>query len=469
MLLRGFRAVATVARVVGTRRLSLSPNTVERRERPPLEPARCSEQNRRKAVTQSHGTTATSVATSAGPPAHRPFGSKLAALRFFWVSNKRSSAGRSPLPRGSAKKANPAKAGDAKPRGYRTLRRAKPVELPNLLGGDMYFYNKGYRLVTALVLLAACDLRPRGGGTGVDTPVTQVVVYPDALTLDPFQSFQFRVFGRTEAGDSVPVSVSWAASAGTISQSGMYSADASAADAVVTATLTSSAVRGSSRVKKRLVIQLLINPKNTALRVGGSQQFFVYGRNNTGDSVSVPVTYSATGGTVSGGGWYAAGQTAGTYRVIANQNAGSLADTSSITLSVVPVASIVVSPATGALAPGGTLQLSASTFDSASNLLTGRAVSWSSSAAGVATVSASGLVTGVAAGNATITATSEGRGGTAAIAVAAVPVPVASVTVSPATASITVGQTTQLTATPKDAGGNPLSGRVVTWASSATA
>ena len=46
-------------------------------------------------------------------------------------------------------------------------------------------------------------------------------------------------------------------------------------------------------------------------------------------------------------------------------------------------------------------------------------------------------------------------------------VPVASVTVSPATASIQVGQTVQLTATPRDASGNPLSGRAIAWASSA--
>src|SRR5947207_6972570 len=45
---------------------------------------------------------------------------------------------------------------------------------------------------------------------------------------------------------------------------------------------------------------------------------------------------------------------------------------------------------------------------------------------------------------------------------------VASVEVSPATASLTPGQTIQLTATPKDPAGNPLSGRAVTWASSDT-
>jgi formylglycine-generating enzyme required for sulfatase activity len=47
------------------------------------------------------------------------------------------------------------------------------------------------------------------------------------------------------------------------------------------------------------------------------------------------------------------------------------------------------------------------------------------------------------------------------------PIPVATVTVSPSSASLTVGQTQQLTATPKDAGGNALTGRTVTWTSAA--
>jgi len=45
-------------------------------------------------------------------------------------------------------------------------------------------------------------------------------------------------------------------------------------------------------------------------------------------------------------------------------------------------------------------------------------------------------------------------------------VPVASVTVTPAAASAQVGHTLQLIATPKDANGNVLAGRVVTWATS---
>jgi len=53
--------------------------------------------------------------------------------------------------------------------------------------------------------------------------------------------------------------------------------------------------------------------------------------------------------------------------------------------------------------------------------LSGRMVSWSSGAVAVATVSGTGLVTGVTAGTVTITATSEGVSGTAALSVTALP------------------------------------------------
>jgi hypothetical protein len=66
---------------------------------------------------------------------------------------------------------------------------------------------------------------------------------------------------------------------------------------------------------------------------------------------------------------------------------------------------------------GQTTQLTATTRDANNNVLAGRAVTWSSSNTGIATVSSSGVVTGVATGSATITATSEGKSGTAAITV----------------------------------------------------
>src|SRR2546422_5814550 len=131
-----------------------------------------------------------------------------------------------------------------------------------------------------------------------------------------------------------------------------------------------------------------------------------------------------------------------------------------------PVASLAVAPQTLTVGVGATAQLTATPRDANGAFLAGRSVTWASSNTAVATVNTTGLVTGVAEGQATITATSEGQSGTAALTVV---VPVASVTVTPAPATVAIGQTVQLTATPKDANGNVLTGRVVIWASDNTA
>jgi uncharacterized protein YjdB len=129
-----------------------------------------------------------------------------------------------------------------------------------------------------------------------------------------------------------------------------------------------------------------------------------------------------------------------------------------------PTGSVSVSLGAASLTVGGTTQATATNRDAAGNVLTGRPVTWTSSNPAVATVSASGGVAAVGAGTATITATSEGQTGSAALTVT--PVPTASVSVSLGAASLTVGGTTQATATNRDAAGNVLTGRLVTWTSS---
>jgi len=134
-----------------------------------------------------------------------------------------------------------------------------------------------------------------------------------------------------------------------------------------------------------------------------------------------------------------------------------------------PVASVTVFPNAPSMVVGTALQLSAITRDALGNTLAGRAVAWRSSAEAVATVNATGLVTGVSAGGpVTITATSEGQPGTAQVIVTAPP-PVASVTVSPGRPNIFVGTVVLLSATTTDAQGNTLSGRAISWSSSAEA
>jgi formylglycine-generating enzyme required for sulfatase activity len=82
------------------------------------------------------------------------------------------------------------------------------------------------------------------------------------------------------------------------------------------------------------------------------------------------------------------------------------------------VASVEVSPSSGTtIEVGQTVHLSVTAKDVAGNVLTGRTVTWSSSDDSKATVSGTGLVTGMGAGAATITATCEAKSGTAAITV----------------------------------------------------
>jgi len=78
---------------------------------------------------------------------------------------------------------------------------------------------------------------------------------------------------------------------------------------------------------------------------------------------------------------------------------------------------VTVTPPSASVSAGQTVQLTATVKDASGNTLTGRTVTWTSSSIAAATVNGSGLVTGVAAGSTTITATSEGHSGTAAITV----------------------------------------------------
>jgi uncharacterized protein YjdB len=324
-------------------------------------------------------------------------------------------------------------------------------------------------LVWVLVLVTgvtACDLKRSPTGTG-SNPLSGVVVSPDSVMLDPQQSYQFQAFGRGAAGDTVPVNANWSATAGTITSSGMYTADTSENDAAVTASIPLSGVTltGTSLVKKRRVTAVLLTPSSTTLTVNTVMQFTARGIRNSGDTVSINANYSAAGGTITSGGLFTAGSVPGTYRVIASDNPHRLADTSVVTVTSAPVALVTLTPNPASLSVGGTAQLSATLTDLAGNVLTGRSITWSSNASGVATVSSTGLVSGVSAGNATITATSEGIDGTAAIIVSLAPV--ASVTVTPVSVTVGAGSTAQLTAVTKDAAGNVLTGRVVTWSSNA--
>src|SRR5712692_1849598 len=125
-------------------------------------------------------------------------------------------------------------------------------------------------------------------------------------------------------------------------------------------------------------------------------------------------------------------------------------------------AKVQVSPDTVTTMTGQTLQLTATVLDAAGNVLSGRGVIWTSQRSDVATVSTSGLLTGVALGRDTVTASLDGVSGKAAVTVLT-PTP-AKVTVSPDSTGLPSNGTLQLTAILEDGNGRTLSGAPVTWA-----
>ena len=87
------------------------------------------------------------------------------------------------------------------------------------------------------------------------------------------------------------------------------------------------------------------------------------------------------------------------------------------------VASVVVTPATASVEVSKTVQLSAAARDAQGTAVSGATITWATLNPGLASVSTSGLVTGIAAGTARITAASDGKLDTATVTVAAAPAP----------------------------------------------
>jgi uncharacterized protein YjdB len=126
---------------------------------------------------------------------------------------------------------------------------------------------------------------------------------------------------------------------------------------------------------------------------------------------------------------------------------------------------VTVTPSSAALAVDETQQLTATTLSGRGAVLTGRAVTWASSDPSTVTVTGTGQITGVAAGTAVVSATSEGKSGSAAITVTFVPV-LTSLSLTPAAPTVYVGLTTQITATAQDQKGGNLTGATFTYRSS---
>ena len=147
--------------------------------------------------------------------------------------------------------------------------------------------------------------------------------------------------------------------------------------------------------------------------------------------------------------------------------AGSASGTAAVTVDQVVASVAVDPPADTLLAFGDTLRLSVAALDANGNAVASAEFAWASADTLVAVVDQQGLVTGGAAGEVEVTATSANMTGRAQLAVL-VPTP-ATVAIQPDTVGLNaLGQTVRLAAEVRDRAGRAMEGVPVSWSSGDT-
>jgi uncharacterized protein YjdB len=329
----------------------------------------------------------------------------------------------------------------------------------------------GPRLVLLVASAGIFDSCGKGSDlTGPpDTPaVATVEVTPSPISLALGQAIQLTATVKAADGSVLTDRiVAWATSdpaiAG-IGESGMVTG-ASAGAATITA--TSEGQSGSTTVTVTAaapVASVEVVPNPSSVLLGQTAQLTAVLRAANGDELSGLVAWSSSDdaiASVSETG-VMTGVAVGEATITATSEGQS--GSSALTVSAVAVATVEVAPPTAAITVSATVQLTAIAKDAGGAVLAGRPAAWTTSDANVARVNPTGRVTGFGAGSATITATIEGKTGSASITVTQQAV--ATIEVTPDPATVAVQQTIQLTATLKAGDGTELSGRAVTWETS---
>jgi len=178
----------------------------------------------------------------------------------------------------------------------------------------------------------------------------------------------------------------------------------------------------------RVVASIEVHLASSSIKVGEKTQASVILKDRRGGVIDRPVQWSSsdtTIATVSDSG-LVRGVAPGGVNIVARNKTVTGSAPLTVTASdptTVPVASVAVALASNTLNPGQTTQATATTRDANGNVLSGRAIAWSTNNSSVATVSSAGVVTAVAGGSALIVATSEGKSGNAPLTVQSTPPP----------------------------------------------
>ena len=335
-------------------------------------------------------------------------------------------------------------------------------------------------LVTAVgngTAVIAARVNQGSGATGtaivtVTQSIVSVEVSPSTAELTALgATVQLTAGAFDENGHAVAgAEFSWESSGvaiATVDASGLVTA---VAEGVATITANAGASSGAAMVTvTETVASVEVSPSAATVGLGGTLQLTAEAIDASGQTMADAEfsweSSDAAIATVDASG-LVTGVAVGVATITANSGAASGTATIRVISVTGPVVSVEVSPSAETIGLGGTLQLTAAGFNESGNAVAGAEFSWESSDAAIATVDASGLVTGVAEGVAMITASSGGTSATATITVISVTGRVASVLVAPPEATITaLGDTLRLAALGFDENGHAVAGAVFSWMS----
>ena len=304
-----------------------------------------------------------------------------------------------------------------------------------------------------------------GGVNGTATvvvnpgPLATITVTPSPVTLAAAGTQQFTAVGKDSGGNVVSISPTWSvvAGGGTIGPTGLFTAGSTTGTYADTVKATSGGVSGTATVvvSAGALASITLTPPSATLLINATQAFTAVGNDSGGNVVSITPTWTvvAGGGSISSGGLFTAGSTAGTFTNTVKAASGSVNATATVTVQAGALSSITVSPDPATLAVGQTQQFTAVGKDSGGNTVS-FSPTWAVVASG-GTINSSGLFTaGSTPGSYanTVTATGGGITGTASVTVSAGAL--ATVTVTPGSVTLAEGGTQAFSAVGKDAAGN---------------
>lgn len=301
-----------------------------------------------------------------------------------------------------------------------------------------------------------------------EVPIGSCSLSPTSFKVTTSQSVQPQLTLRDTASNVIPTlgrPVAWTSSnenVATVTQTG-FATTRRAGTANITAssveypTVTCSA---SVEAVDPRITQVVISPRVGSLRLGVPRGFGAALLDSTnapiaGGRIITWTTNTPTVVQVTQAG-IVTGLSLGTARVIAS--AEGVADTVTLQVTRIPVASVSLTPLQASVFEGRTVQFRATVTDSAGTEVTDRSVEWITSDPTRATVNASGLVTTISAGVVTVIATAENRAGQAALLIQQTPV---DTIIAPASFSLAQGTQLPFAIELRDAAGNILRNRIV--------